>query len=138
MRTMKHISPIILPLLFVCLFFCASTKAQSAYQGGKGDGYASAEIQNIVLNINPSLPQTQTFNLYPNPAKTSQNLQIVIPESGQYNVEIINLLGQLIFSQAYHSEKINIPLSGYQPGSYMVHIRSNNFNYIQKLVIIAQ
>src|ERR1039457_1030676 len=103
---MKHIInllQIIIALIVVCLSI--SAHAQSPYHGGKGDGYASAEILNVVLSINPSLSQTQTVNLFPNPAKTSENLQIIMNSTEPYKAEIINLLGQVIFSRNYSEEK---------------------------------
>jgi len=137
MNDIKILTQTILPLLVACLCFSTSSKAQSAYHGGKGDGYASAEIQNVILNINAEISRTQSVNLYPNPAKTSQNLQIVMPQPGQYKMEIVNLLGQPVFIETFNSGNANIPLSGCQPGSYIVDIRCGNFNYIQKLVVIA-
>ena len=138
---MKHIIntlQIILPLIVVCLFFTISANAQSAYHGGKGDGYASAEIQNVVLSINPLLSQIQTVNLYPNPAKASENLQIIMTSTEPYKVEIINLLGQVIFIKNCSGEKGIIPLSYFKPGSYIVCVHNENCNYIQKLVIVNQ
>ena len=137
MRTMKYILQTILPLLIACLFISIPSNAQSAYHGGKGDGYASSEIQNIILSINPEISQTEAASIYPNPIKASQHLQIMMPKKGEYQIEIVNLLGQVVFCQAYNSEKANIPLSGYLSGSYIVNVRGGNFNYIQKLVIIS-
>jgi len=141
MKTMKYkknITQFFLYIAVMCLCFSISAHAQSPYHGGKGDGYASAEIHNIVLSINPSLSQTQLVNLYPNPAKTSENLQVIIASKEAYKIKIINLLGQVIFSQDYNGEKSNIQLSGFAAGSYVVCIHNGNYNYIQKLVIVSQ
>jgi len=126
---------ILIAVLLIC--FSISVHAQSPYHGGKGDGYASSEIQNVVLSINPTQPQSQFVNLYPNPAKISQTLQFIMPQSQPFQVEIINLLGQVVFNQLYNNEKANIPLSGCQPGSYIVNIHSSDYNYIQKLVVVT-
>jgi len=131
----KYLITISIAVLLMCI--SNSLSAQSAYHGGKGDGYASAEIQNVVLNINTASPQAQVVSLYPNPIKSSQNLQIMMSQSAPFHVEITNLFGQVVFRKFYNDQTTNIPLSGCQPGCYIVSIENGDFKYIQKLVIIA-
>jgi hypothetical protein len=134
-------SLIIKNALFFCLvistmlFSCIGAHAQSPYHGGSGDGYAMAEVKNVVLGIDPSSDIMQKVNLYPNPSKSSGNLEIVCGHATAFKVEIINLLGQAVYSGNFEGEKAIIPLNYCRTGSYVVHIYSGNSGYIQKLVI---
>jgi hypothetical protein len=94
-------------------------------------------VDNVVLGINPGSDSLQVVNLYPNPARSGQNLEIISSGFNTFSVGILNPLGQLVIVQSFENGKAEIPLSGLQPGSYLVRIRSGNSAYIQKLVISA-
>ncbi len=130
----KYLMQLLITALLIC--FSMSTSAQSAYHGGKGDGYASAEISNIVLNINSVSNKFQSINLYPNPIKTSENLKINISNPMPYYLEISDLPGRMLFFKNYATENASLPLSGFQAGTYIVRIYNAEFNYFQKLIIV--
>jgi len=124
----------LLTMLLVMLSNAAM--AQSAYHGGKGDGYASAEIQNVVLGINPGNKAEQNISIYPNPAKTNESLHIIQSDAKPYQVEIMNMLGQVLYTNKYLSKNGTIQLSDFKPGNYLIRINNSEFNYVQKLVIV--
>jgi hypothetical protein len=117
------------------LFSALQVHAQSAYHGGKGDGYAMAEVKNIVLSIEPGDVFAQTLHLYPNPAKSSESITILFNGNVFFDVEITDLLGKVIVKQTSIFQKVDIPLSICRPGSYVIHVKSEVTSYIQKLVI---
>jgi len=131
-----RISKLSASILLLILFLSVSTlKAQSAYHGGKGDGYAMNEVQNVVLGVETSSNFSHSVNLFPNPATTNQSLEILSSNTISFRIDIINILGQVVFSQNCEGDKTLVPLYLYKPGSYIVKIyRGGNYN-IQKLVI---
>lgn len=74
-----------------------------------------------------------TFNLYPNPAKSSFN--IASNNSSITKVEVIDLTGKMIYSWTGNSNQINISTEGIHKGLYLVQVYSGDINGITKLVV---
>lgn len=70
-------------------------------------------------------------SLYPNPA--TDHLQIVSDEIQR--VEVYNLLGQCVFSQAYNDTHVIIPTTDLTPGTYAVTVTTRNNRVTKKVVI---
>jgi len=61
----------------------------------------------------------QATEIYPNPANTA----LTISAAGTvYNVSIINLLGQTVYSQNYNAQNVQVDVSGLVTGIYYVKI----------------
>ncbi len=134
MKRIKHIQVYLLAITLVILGNTAM--AQSAYRGGKGDGYASAEIQNVVLGINHGNDALQNTSMFPNPAKTNESLQVIQSDDKSFQLEIMGMLGQVLYSRKYLSQNISVPLSDFKPGNYIVRVSNSDSYYIRKLVIV--
>lgn len=89
-------------------------------------------IGDNTTNIENSYPSTQ-FNLYPNPIKVGENINIDLKESHPIiTVEIYNLLGQSILSvESHNAQHISIPTSTLTPNVYLLNIN----NTIHKIII---
>jgi len=122
-------------ILLVSVSISNNLMAQSAYHGGKGDGYAMSEVQNVVLGIESSSNFSHSVNLFPNPATTNQSLEILSSNTISFRIDIINILGQVVFSQNCEGDKTLVPLYLYKPGSYIVKIYSGGNYNLQKLEI---
>jgi hypothetical protein len=125
----------LLILLFV-FFISSHLNAQSAYHGGKGDGYSSAEVKNVVLGIDANSSFSPLINMYPNPANSSQNLEIICSATGSYTIELSDITGRIMCVRKSSAEKTNIPLLFLEPGTYLVRIHCNEALYLRKLVIL--
>ena len=127
-------------IIFILLIgaFSQSLKAQSAYHGGKGEGYASAVVSNVTLGINPAGQMFPAIAVFPNPVKTGDALDIKLGASTKFSIEIFNILGQLVFSQSYDGLSVQIPMAMFKQGSYFVHIKSAEFNYVQKITVAGE
>lgn len=66
--------------------------------------------------------QTEKITLYPNPVKS--NVIIDIPYVGNYSIEIINVYGQIIFSQNEIKTNQVINMEHFPSGIYLVNINS--------------
>ncbi|MES2647689.1 MAG: T9SS type A sorting domain-containing protein [Bacteroidota bacterium] len=93
-----------------------------------------------VLQLKIVLNQTTDILLYPNPATKSAYIQIVVSTNDIIIVNIINALGQLMFSQkslvkkGSNSIKIN-NINLLRPGIYFVNVMANNKHFTKKLII---
>lgn len=72
----------------------------------------------------------QYFNIYPNPANNK------ITVSGEaIEIELINLLGEVVFKQKLTSKEEDIILSELPSGTYMVRIIRNQDTFIKKIML---
>jgi hypothetical protein len=123
-------------LIIIIQYIATPAQAQSAYHGGKGDGYASAEVKNVVLGIDPEPGVSSFVNLYPNPASASQNLEIICEDAKGYSIDIADITGKIVLTRNSGQEKIIILLNNLTTGTYLVRIHHNDSYYLRKLVIM--
>ena len=73
--------------------------------------------------------------IFPNPSTGS--LTINLQNQNACNIKVFDLLGNTIYDQNYiqHNRKINLDLSGNPEGMYFLKIKSNNVNFIEKIVL---
>jgi len=80
-----------------------------------------------------ALPTELTAKAYPNPTADFTTLELGLPEKERVEIAVYNMSGQLL--QTIHDGKIergtssySIDLSSYEPGMYLITIRSKKFN----------
>lgn len=70
------------------------------------------------------------IKLFPNPANEAINLEWNATENGKAQIEILNALGQVVYSSVENytegANSININTSGYKAGLYFMNVKSNN------------
>lgn len=76
--------------------------------------------------------QRMDFNLYPNPAKTYLHIQSEVEIKA---VEVINILGKIVFSKGMHGQNSEIDLGGYSSGLYFVLVETDQGWGVEKLVV---
>ncbi len=78
--------------------------------------------------------ESVSFQLYPNPAQAAATVAVSAP--GAYTVEVYTLTGQRLFSADF-AERITLPISQWNPGLYLVQVRSSEGRLLgtQKLVL---
>lgn len=72
-------------------------------------------------------------NIYPNPAKDFLNISK--NSVGNIKIEITDLTGKIIFTDALQNNFETIDISSFKKGIYIVTLSNPNVKYIQKLVI---
>lgn len=89
------------------------------------------KMKNDGLNVNNLI----TINISPNPT-TGQSLILIDQKYVQngVNVEIVNISGQLIHHQKQHQNLINVDLSNYENGLYIIKLYNDSFNGITKVI----
>ena len=80
-------------------------------------------------------------NVYPNPAKNNLNISFTNQDAKDYSVEIINILGQVVYSEkslndcSFPVTFKNIDVSDLESGSYMISIKANTKQFQKKIII---
>jgi len=79
-----------------------------------------------------SQSENMPFVIYPNPVK--ENLKILFNLNNQVKIEILNLIGDIIYSKtANGNEEVNIPFFDYQQGVYILNITADK-RYSKKII----
>lgn len=126
-------------LLLILIFFGAvmSAQAQSAYHGGKGDGYASAGASSVTLSINENDKDISVLHIYPNPIQSGQLLTISYTNSSAFQIVLMDAAGRQVLSLANlppAQHQCSIPLA-VQPGVYILRCSSGSSISEQKIVV---
>ncbi len=66
-----------------------------------------------------------SIKLYPNPATSMLNIEINAPLNGEYELDVVNLLGQNMHKSMVAGQKASIDVSALTPGIYLVDCYQN-------------
>jgi hypothetical protein len=112
-------------------FTNGNTKAASNKAERKYVRPVRKKMKNDGLNVNNLI----TITISPNPTN-GQSLILIDQKYVQngVNVEILNTSGQLIHSQNQNQNLINIDLSNYENGLYIIKLYNDSFNGVTKVI----
>ncbi|MEI8204730.1 MAG: T9SS type A sorting domain-containing protein [Bacteroidota bacterium] len=122
---------------FLTLIFC-SGYSQSAYHGGKGDGYAFAEI--FIENAGMQNYPVQASVLFPNPVSVGQHVSLKTYSSSSeaLHFSVVNILGETINEGLCIGNKagtFSIPFVFDVKGIYFLSIQSSYKKQLFKLIV---
>jgi uncharacterized protein (TIGR02145 family) len=125
-----------------------------SFAGNKSNPVDSVRVINITTNT--SLPlttgqvlhlwdgtlgiQTPTTNsnmeIYPNPMTDKTTLNFVVPESGDVNINFIDMSGKILYqtSSTLSGGKYTYSITGVKTGMYFVKVNGKGFNYSTKII----
>jgi len=79
------------------------------------------------------------MNIYPNPANDRVAINLDLKIGANYSLSVTNLLGQRVsafdLDLEKGSSKLNLDVSKYEPGIYLITVQSNQSAITKKLVI---
>jgi hypothetical protein len=86
------------------------------------------------------VPAFAGVNVYPNPAGEQVFVNFMLNSSSDVTIEIINTLGQIVFSQRHNGltsgfHQYNISTENLAEGVYMVNVRTADEGNLKKLTI---
>jgi len=91
------------------------------------------------LFTSTDLIETMTsFDVFPNPTSTTANVVLAFEEALDVNVELVNVLGQVIFADRQEGAtnvNLSYDVSNLSAGVYMVRIMANGQKTSRRLVI---
>ena len=99
--------------------------------------YTIGDIPMLRMNFNPATTavgdiQKSIFNLYPNPSKGL--ITIELEDAAKYEVSIINVLGQSVYTNSISGINTSIDLSDLDKGVYTIELREGNNVYSEKVI----
>ncbi len=71
------------------------------------------------------------FNIFPNPVFKKLNIE----SEGCFNVHIINVFGQVVYSKPNLNHSIKIDIADMSPGVYFVSLKKEEISEIEKIII---
>ena len=81
------------------------------------------------LHFTTDVPEISVLNnvkVFPNPVSRTFNIQISENQTSDYQVNIVNLAGQTVFSSNYSNPSITINTEKFTPGMYLLNIRTDD------------
>jgi hypothetical protein len=81
------------------------------------------------LHFTTDVPEINVLNnvkVYPNPVNSTLTVKIDDNNSAKYELNIVNLAGQTIFSNTYSDPLITINTESFTTGMYLLNIKSDN------------
>jgi thiol-disulfide isomerase/thioredoxin len=97
------------------------------------DALASYGLEHMACTVDMSEEEGFAFETYPVPARDVINVKL---PSGGANVEVLNLLGQFIFSATTTDTRMRVDVSSWPAGSYMLRATTQGKTVTQHLQVI--
>lgn len=83
----------------------------------------------------PEVGNLHNVNVFPNPVSSNFTIQIDDNKITNYQVNIVNLAGQTVFSNSYSDSSISVNIEGFTPGMYLLNVKSDEGQiYTSKLL----
>lgn len=97
-----------------------------------GVNIVTSTCNNVNVSATSRLENELGIHCYPNP--TTGIVTIQGKDTEKLDVEVLDPLGRLVLSQTVNSAKIELDLSGYPVGVYMLQVKSGNQRMSQKII----
>lgn len=114
-------------------FFAAGNSANGDGTDNGDQIYNSTVIVNEAPGAGIAESVIHAFNLYPNPAV--ENVNVKVPESlMDSQVSILDLTGKTVYNRRLTATELQVDLSPFKQGVYIVQIRKDGTSYTSKLI----
>jgi hypothetical protein len=105
---------------------------------GQPGWYTIGDIPMLRMNFNPTTTavkdaKTSIFNIFPNP--TNGFITIGLDNTSKYELSVINVLGQTVYTSPITDINTSVDLSGFGTGVYTIELTDGNRVYSDKLII---
>ncbi len=98
------------------------------------DGTMSQTLDLSMLNVNNNNLDNNLL-VFPNPTKGYITVSYSNTSQNAWTLEVINSIGQVVFSEIYNKNKENIDLSKFASGMYTVKVVSDGISKTEKLIL---
>jgi hypothetical protein len=106
----------------------------TAWDGSKVFGEVEITISNQATGI--SIDEDTTIKVFPNPSINGKfTISLLNKNLKNTQLNIFNMNGQLVFSQANMSYGTNEISAGLNKGIYAIQVTGNDFNYMSKIIV---
>jgi len=105
-------------------------------------GWIPGQVFNIEIDENAVVSTEgqqleNTLTVFPNPARSEVNLQLLAPAQGRMNVKLMNLHGQLLQTVRFPEgdRQLTVPVNNLQPGVYFIALEGESGKVTRKLIV---
>ncbi len=123
-------------VLVACAFF---GQAQSAYKGGKGDGYDMAEVAQFNVKADDGQKKLTQLAIYPSVLAVGEAFWVEVPDEydeGIIRLQVISMAGETIHQNEIGGRNHDIRLTAPQEtGLYFVEMKIGERTGISKIVV---
>jgi len=102
-----------------------------------GCGTYGQLVVSIIIGIN-EISLNDFINAYPNPTTGNLQVEFDLPNGGDYELSVANVLGQTVYSDKMHIEgktTRNINMDGLSKGVYFLSIKGNSSSGVKKIML---
>ncbi len=104
-----------------------------------GTQRSGSYINQTMVGIDDQANTNNALNVYPNPVLEELTLELDVKQNSSAKIEIKNMLGQVVYEKDTEqlvsgTQKQMIDFSNLATGMYTVTVRSDDKNYIQKVI----
>ena len=101
------------------------------------DCSSQSEIYDFVYTNIASISFNNYAKVFPNPTTGIINIELLQTKNENIQIEITNIVGQTILSNSYNSTEkdIQIDISNYATGNYIITIITDSANYSGKIIL---
>ena len=105
---------------------------------GQPGWYTIGDIPMLRMNFNPTTTavtdaKTNIFSIFPNP--TNGLITIGLDNATKYELSVINVLGQIVYSSSINDINTRVDLSSFDKGVYTIELSDGNSVYSDKLIV---
>lgn len=93
-----------------------------------------AAITSLITTVVQENPTQLVFNVFPNPAQDKINITFVNNTLERSKVEMLNAMGQIVYSSEVSAGDTEISISDFQSGLYFVKLTTGQKSAIKKIV----
>ena len=100
------------------------------------DAVASSGIQSMESITKEDIARKNTAEIYPNPSRDNFKLYLSLYDDQPAEVQVSSLDGKVLFASRVMQSNgvIDIPASGFKPGTYIVKLKQGDFNKTFKVI----
>jgi hypothetical protein len=120
-------------LITISLITSYCSFAQTPYTGGIGDGHAMGELQLRSVAVS-ELSTADGYQIYPSLTKAGEAIYITSPVAGA--LQIIDIIGRIIYTQTIEQPVQQLPVVVTQAGLCIGIIRTQAGTFTQKIIVV--
>jgi hypothetical protein len=94
--------------------------------------------QNIVVMLGTGIGATPSFLIYTSPNPTDGQFTIAVSNDHLKTIEVMNLLGELVYSGVSNTARTTIDIAGQPKGMYLVRVTDRETNRVATRKIVLK
>ncbi len=108
----------------------------SGLEGNFGNGFVQYfRVQGSVVSVEELERSSYALSIFPNPASDVIHINVIGTVKQEAQIQLLNLLGQVVYSETTKNQNINVPVRNLSNGVYTLVYATGDSRKIEKVVI---